>query len=93
MEINVLIVRRNEKAPHTCWPTQCLGDKGSPEDFQIRVLSYNNHYFWWRPSGARVFCDKVFIKDKGENDIKDQERKRRKKDKKDQQKKKNKTKN
>ena len=62
MEINVLIVRRAGKSPYTFWPAQCEFDKDSTE-FQIRVLSYNNHYFWWRPTGARVFRDNVFIKD------------------------------
>jgi hypothetical protein len=53
-------------------------------------LSYNNHYFWWRPSGARVFRDNVFIQQKDERSRKEQEKKRKRKERKDQKKKKKK---
>jgi hypothetical protein len=91
MGVNILIVSRSEKAPYTCWSTQCLGDQDSTE-FQIRVLSYSNHYFWWRPSGARVFRDNVFIQQKDARSRKEQEKKRKRKERVDQNKKKKKKK-
>jgi hypothetical protein len=53
-------------------------------------LSYNNHYFWWRPSGARVFRDNVFIQQKYERSRREQEKKRKRKERQDQKKKKKK---
>jgi hypothetical protein len=84
MVINVLIVSRSEKPPYACWATQCLGAKDSTE-FQIRVLSYGDHYFWWRPSGAGVLRDSVCIQQVKERE---EERKRKSKNQKKNQKKK-----
>ena len=62
-----------------------MGAKDSTE-FQIRVLSYNDHYFWWRPPGAGVLRDNVCIQQVKERE----ERKRKSKNQKGNQKKKKK---
>jgi hypothetical protein len=85
MVVNVLIVSRSEKPPYASWATQCLGAKDSTE-FHIRVLSYNDHYFWWRPPGAGVLRDNVCIQQVKERE----ERKRKSKNQKGNQKKKKK---
>jgi hypothetical protein len=53
-------------------------------------LSYNNHYFWWRPSGARVLRDNVFMGEVQARKGKEQAKKKRKKEQKEQKQKKKK---
>jgi hypothetical protein len=88
MVVNVLIVSRSEKTPYTCWATQCLGAKDSTE-FQIRVLSYDSHYFWWRPPGTGVLRDNVCILQQNSRKEREEKKRKRKNQKGNQKKKKN----
>jgi hypothetical protein len=47
MGFNVLVVSLASKSSSS-YTTPCLGDTQGSTEFQIRVLSYNNHYFLWR---------------------------------------------
>jgi hypothetical protein len=76
MEVNVLVVSRSATAPYTCYSDDYLGDKDSTE-FQIRVLTYDNHYFLWRPPWAESLCDKVCIQEKEKRQVVERARKKR----------------
>jgi hypothetical protein len=80
MGVNVLVVSRSPAPNYHCREHLFLGDEDSPEEFQIRVLSYNNHYFWWRPPGAGILRDKVCIQEKYKIKVEEQARKKRKRD-------------
>jgi hypothetical protein len=74
MGFNVLVVSLASKSSSS-YTTPCLGDKDSTE-FQIRVLSYDNHYFLWRPPWAGSLCDKVCIQEKEQLKVVEQARKK-----------------